>query len=306
MSIKLKQGKELIKKALKKYGSDDPIRLAGSAAFFLIFALSPILFIILSVFGLVLDDELLRNKLYNEIRSALGEQGTSLIREIISNFRNTERNVLGTIIGIIVFLIASTTFFNVLQTSLNRIWGIKPKPDSKFLNTIKTRLISFAIILGLGIIFSASLLLDAGLSFLQDSISEWLGGLSPYLIRAGNVLISIAVSTLVFAMVYKLLPDVKISWGVTWFGALVTAILFSFGKYIIGYGLGASNIGAIYGAAGSIVILLLWIFYASIIFFLGAEITQQYAIMSTGDITPKDHAVRIEIKEVSNDEKKGD
>ena len=295
---KIKSIKKLLIKAARKYGKEDPIRLAGSTAFFMMFAISPILIIIISAAGLVMDDSKIREKVYQEIETVVGEKGTQQVKEIVSNLKGAERSLIGTIVGIVIFLIAATTFFTVLQKSLNQIWRIRAKPEYKFLKMLKDRLLSFGLIVSFGLIMLVSLLIDAGLSFLKDYLSDLFPELMLLVVRIINFAVSFAVVTLSFALVYKFLPDGKIKWKVTWIGSIVTAILFTIGKFIIGYALGASNIGVMYGAAGSLVIILLWVFYASIIFFFGAEITQQYAEMYSEKIVPKDYAVEIKIKEV--------
>jgi len=297
---KIRPVKKLLSKSVKKYGKDDPVRLAASTAFFMIFALSPIMIIIISAAGLVMDDQVIRSKVYWEVQTVVGSQGTDQIKQIISNYRNTDRDLIGTIVGIIVFIIAATTFFNVLQRSLNLIWGIRAKPNYQILKILKDRLLSFGLILSFGFIIIASLLLDAGLSYIKDYLAELVPQVSFTLVKTANYVVSFGVLMLSFVLIYKFLPDGKIKWKVTWFGAFVTSILFTIGKFIIGFALGASNIGVIYGAAGSLVIILLWVFYASLIFFFGAEVTQQYAEMYSEKIVPKDYAVEIKIKEINH------
>ncbi len=295
----------LLSGAARKYGRDDPVRMAGNTAFFMIFALSPILIIIISSAGLVMDDQLIREKVYNQFQTLIGDEGTAQIREIISNYRDPQRDLLGTIVGIVIFLVASTTFFSVLQNSLNYIWRIRAKPRHKLLKMLKDRLLSFGLILSFGFIMLVTMLIDAGLSLLQDYLSHYLPDTALVFAEVMNIILSLAVTTLAFALIYKFLPDGKIRWNVTWFGAFVTALLFNIGRYLIGFGLSLANIGVIYGAAGSLVIILLWVFYASIIFFFGAEITQQYAKTYGEKIIPSDYAVEIKIKEVDSEDNEG-
>ncbi len=304
--MKIKENVHAVGKILKssfiKYRKDDPIRLAGTTAYFTIFAIAPILIIIISILGIIFEEQTISNKIYNELNTLVGTQGTHFIKSIIQNFRRTDRDLLGTIIGVAVFLIASTTFFNVLQNALNFIWRVRAKPKNNFFKTLKDRLLSFGLILSMGFILLVSLVIDAALSFLKDFLSNYLENYTLLLIRSLNFIISFGILTFIFALIYKFLPDTKIKWRVTWTGSIITAVLFTIGKYLIGIILGASNINVMYGAAGSVVAFVLWVFYSSIILFFGAEITQQYAEYYNFDIKPKNYAVQIEINEVKGKE----
>ncbi len=292
----------LLKNSAKKYKEDNPVRLAGTTAYFAVFAMAPIIIILVSVLGILLDQESIQEKIFVEIQKLIGEQGKDYIKDLVSNFKGTSRNISGTVIGIVIFLFTSTTFFTVLQRSLNYIWRIRAKPSSSFLKFLKDRLISLAFILSFGFIMLISLMVDTALTLLGDYLAELLPSVTLNLMEVINIIISFGVVTLIFAMIFKYLPDAVIKWKETWVGALITAVLFTAGKWLIGFAIGSTNIGVMYGAAGSLVIILLWIFYSSIVFFFGAEITQQYAEMYEHDILPKDHAVRIEIKEVNEEQ----
>ncbi|MFP4488440.1 MAG: YihY/virulence factor BrkB family protein [Bacteroidales bacterium] len=292
----------LLKNSAKKYKEDNPVRLAGTTAYFAVFAMAPIIIILVSVLGILLDQESIQEKIFVEIQNLIGEQGKDYIKDLVSNFKGTSRNITGTVIGIVIFLFASTTFFTVLQRSLNYIWRIRAKPSNSFLKFLKDRLISLAFILSFGFIMLISLLVDTALALLGDYLAELLPSVTLNLMEVINIIISFAVVTFIFAMIFKYLPDAVIKWKETWVGALITAVLFTAGKWLIGFAIGSTNIGVMYGAAGSLVIILIWIFYSSIVFFFGAEITQQYAEMYEHDILPKDHAVRIEIKEVNEEQ----
>jgi membrane protein len=289
--------RKIVVRALKQYRKDDPIKLAGTTAFFTIFAIAPIFIIITSLLGIILGQDEITRRILNEIESLIGGEGAEFVETIVENFRGTERNIPGTIIGLVVFLIASTTFFTILQNSLNYIWRIRAKPRSNLLKSLKDRLLSFGLILSIGFILLVLLIVDAALSFFADFLTEYIDEYAIVLMRIVNIFVSFGVLTLIFALIYKYLPDTKIKWKVTWIGAIITAALFVVGRYVIGLALGMADIGVMYGAAGSVVIFLLWVFYSSIILFFGAEITRQYANYFDYDIKPKDYAVRIEISE---------
>ncbi|MFW5656361.1 MAG: YihY/virulence factor BrkB family protein [Bacteroidota bacterium] len=293
-----KDVKTLLAGASKKFKEDDPIRLAGTTAYFTVFAVAPIIIIIVSVIGLLLGEETIREKAYEELEGLINEEGTEYIKSLVSNYQGTQKNITGTIIGVIIFLITSTTFFTVLQKSLNFVWRIRAKPSRNLIKTLKDRLLSFGLILSLGFIMVISLLIDAGLSILDDFLQNKFPYITVILMKTGNFLLSFAVVMVIFAMIYKFLPDAVIKWKVVWFGSFITTLLFTLGKFLIGFALGNSNIGVMYGAAGSLVVILLWVFYSSLIFFYGAEITQQYAEQFSHTILPKKNAVQIKISEV--------
>ncbi|TVQ11296.1 MAG: YihY/virulence factor BrkB family protein [Bacteroidetes bacterium] len=298
MKKKLLQVFELMKRAAKKYKQDNPLQLAGTTAFFAIFAMAPLIIIIVSVAGMLLGQEEIQTKLFAEIDQFFGEQGAQYIRSIVENMQDSRTGIIATSVGFAIFIFISTTFFSVMQNSLNYIWRVRAKPKNNFLRTLYDRLISFGLILILGFVMLLSIVVDAAKSLFQGFMHERFPDLTLLILEVGNFVFYFAVTMVIFAAIYRFLPDAHIKWGVTWVGASITAFLFVTGKAIISFGLGSINIGAIYGAAGSLVVILLWVFYSSLIFFYGAEITQQYAEMYSHDIKPKDYAVRIEINEV--------
>ena len=274
------------------------MRLAGTTAFFTVFAMAPIIIIIVSVVGILLGQEQIQEKVFTEVNKLIGEKGSQYMRNLVANYHDANRGVTGTIIGFIIFIFTSTTFFTVLQKSINSIWRIRAKPTRGILKSLKDRLRSFGLILILGFVMLVSLIIDAAISFSREFINDILPNLTFLLIKIGNFIVSFGIVMIIFAMIYKFLPDAKIKWNVTWAGSFITTVLFVIGKFIIGLILGYINISVMYGAAGSFVVILLWVFYSSIIFFYGAEITQQYAALYAKKIEPKDYAVKIEIKEV--------
>lgn len=301
MKEKFKQVFRLLKRAARKYDKDNPLQLAGTTAYFAVFAMAPLIIIIVSVAGILLGQDQIQTKLFQEINNFLGDQSTQYIRNLVENFQNTRKSIIGTIVGFVIFIFIATTFFSVLQKSLNYIWGIRAKPKHNLLKALYDRLISFGLILSLGFIMLVSFIVDAAISIFKDFMHDKFPNLTILIIEVGNYIISFAIVMLIFAMIYRFLPDAHIKWRVTWVGAFITALLFVIGKALISFGLGSTNIGAIYGAAGSLVVILLWVFYSSLIFFFGAEITQQYAEMYSHDIKPKDYAVKVEISEVSSE-----
>ncbi|MDZ7742444.1 MAG: YihY/virulence factor BrkB family protein [Bacteroidota bacterium] len=289
---------QVLKFSAKKFGKDKPVELASSLAFFTILAIPPILIILITILGWIMGEQNASKEVYTQIRALIGEEGTGMITDVVASYRSTDRDTLGMIIGIVVFVLASTTFFVTIQNSLNAIWKVKSKPKSNLLKILIDRSMSIGIIISLAFIILVSLLLDTMVAIMGKNISDIVPWLDETLIYGIDILISLSLATIVFMILFKFLPDVKIKWRVTFVGALITAVFFTIGKFLIGLGLGNSDIGNMYGAAGSVIIVLLWVFYSSLILFFGAEITQQYAEQVDKDIRPKKYAVKVETREV--------
>jgi membrane protein len=277
---------------------DDPIRLAGTTAFFLVIAIAPITIMLTTVAGTLISKSTIKEKVVMEAESAFGKPGKDFILNVIENAETPkEQSILRLIIGIATILILSTTLFSVVQKSINHVWRVRPKPERKVIKILINRGLSFGMILGIGLLILITVIFDTGLAILDNFISEDFPTLALWVIRILNVIISVGIATVVFALVYKFLPDAKISWKVTWMGAWITSFLFTAGKYLIGLMLKNSGVGDLYGTASSFIILLLWLFYSSLIFYFGAEITKQYAALYSITIEPKDQAVAFEINE---------
>jgi membrane protein len=294
--------RKIVVRAFRQYQKDNPIQLAGTTAFFAIFAIAPIFLIITSLLGIILGQDEITRRILDEIQSLIGDEGAEFVATLIEDYGGADRNIPGTIIGVGAFLITSTTFFTILQNSINYIWRVRAKPKSNLLKALRNRLLSFGLILSIGFILLVLLIIDAALSLFGDFLTAYIDEYAVMLIRIVNIIISFGVLMIIFALIYRYLPDARIKWNVTWVGAIITSALFVAGRYIIGLILGMADIGVMYGAAGSVVIFLLWVFYASIILFFGAEITRQYAIYFDYNIQPKKFAVRIEISEKSDSE----
>lgn len=296
----LKDALEIFRRAVPEFGEDDPITMAGALAFFTVLAIPPVLLIIITLVGLLTGEDFASKELYGQIQLLWGEEPAEMIEEIVRDYSLLGENVLQSVFGVIVFILASTTFFAVMQNALNRIWRVRPDPDVGILKVLKDRAISFGLILLLVVILMASLGIDSAVLFLKDQFSILFPGISPVLFGLIGYLVSFFLIMLVLAAIYKFLPDVRIGWNVVWIGAAFTSLLFNVGKLIIGFALSSSNINELYGGAGSIIIILLWVFYTSIILYYGAEVTRQYAEFTGRNVQPREHAVRIETREVES------
>ncbi|QGY42294.1 ribonuclease BN [Maribellus comscasis] len=290
----------ILKKALVNFGSNNPVGMAGTTAYFAIFSIAPILIIIISVFGIFAGDITIRQKLFDEVNVLIGSESSQLLENAIENYQIAENSGIGAVIGGVIFLVSATTLFSIMQNYINYIWRVKVKSKLKqnILKLVKDRIFSFGMILSLGFILLVSLVVDASIAFLRDILSLYFTADFVVFAQVVNVFISLAIITLVFAFIYRFLPDVNIKWRSSWFGAIFTAIFFFIGKYIIGFIIGNSKLGAVYGAASSFVVILIWIYFVSLIFYFGVEITHQYSKFYNHKNKPLNFAIPFEITPV--------
>ena len=265
----------VLKHAFIGWWDDNVPRLGASLAYYTLFALSPTLVIAISVAGLVFGAQAVRGEVVGQIQGLVGRQGAEAVQAMLEGASKPSASILATVIGSITAFLGATGAFIELQAALNAIWRVKPRPGVNVKAFLLQRLISFGLVVGVGFILLVSLLVNAALA----GLSSYLGHIFPTLTalwEAANVLVSLGVVTLLFAMVYKVLPDVRLGWRDVWAGALVTAGFFSVGKQLIGLYLGTSSIASSYGAAASVVVLLVWVYYSAQIVLLGAEFTRFY------------------------------
>ncbi len=294
---------EIIKNSALNFGSNRPVDLAGTTAYFAIFSIVPIIIIIISVFGLLAGEASIRDKLFEELNVLMGSNSTALLKDAIENYQISENSTIATIIGIVFFLVSATTLFSSLQNSINYIWRVQVKADIKtnLFKLLKDRVLSFGMILSLGFILLISLIIDASIAFLKEFLSTYFNPNVIVLAQLTNVALTLGIITCVFALIYRFLPDVKVKWSASWFGAFVTAILFTLGKFLIGLVVGNSNMGAVYGTAGAFIAILIWIYYASLIFYFGVELTHQFSKYYKHNNTVLNYAVPFEIATVEKD-----
>jgi membrane protein len=266
----------LLKVALAGWWNDRAMSLGASIAFFTVFSLAPMLLAAIAVAGLVFGREAAQGAIVAELGGMIGTNEASFLETMIASAGNVGSGIIGTTIGIVTFLLLVTGAVVELQDNLNIIWKAKPPASYGVLDFIRTRLVSFGLVLGIGFLLLVSLVIDTGLTALGSYLEANFSGATAIL-RFLNSLVALAVATLLFAMMFKLLPAVDIQWSDVWTGSLVTAFLFTIGKFLIGYYLGKSNVASSYGAAASIITILLWIYYSSLILLFGAEFTKAYA-----------------------------
>ncbi|HXW01096.1 MAG TPA: YihY/virulence factor BrkB family protein [Anaerolineae bacterium] len=266
----------LLKETFSEWSEDKASRLAAALAYYTVFALAPLLIIVIAVAGLVFGQEAARGELVTQIQGLVGQEGAQLIETMIESASKPTSGIIATTIAIATILFGASGLFGQLQDALNTIWEVPPKPERGILGMVKDRFLSFTMVLGIGFLLLVSLIISAALSALDPYLTDLLPG-SIYLIKILNLVISFGLITLLFALIYKILPDVEIAWSDVWIGAAVTSLLFNLGKFVIGVYLGNSSAGSAYGAAGSLVVLLLWVYYSAQILLFGAEFTQVYA-----------------------------
>jgi membrane protein len=285
----------LLKTSASEWVSDKAPRLSAALAYYTVFSLAPLLIIVLAILGFFWagQDGGAQARLMQQISGAVGPEGADAVRSILENANRPGSNsgVLGTIVGVVLLLFGATGVFVQLQDALNDVWEVQRRSDYGLKGLIVSRILSFGMILVIGFLLLVSLVLSVVLSTLTSFISD-VGPGGEVIAQIVDFVVSVGVITLLFAFIYKVLPDVEIEWGDVWTGALVTAVLFAIGKILIGLYLGHSSTASTYGAAGSLVVLLLWIYYSAMILFFGAEITQVYAREHGSGIQPSEHAER--------------
>jgi membrane protein len=276
----------VLKRALAGWWNDNVPRLGASLSYYTLFALAPVLVVAIAIAGLAFGPEAVRGEIVGQVRGLVGEEGGRAVQAMLEGASKKSESRLATVLGLLTFFIGATGAFLELQTALNGIWRVKPKEGGNWLKELVVqRMVSFGLVIGVGFLLLVSLLVSAALSALHRYMGLTFPGLAEVW-QAVNVLLSFGVITLLFAMVYRVLPDVQLTWRDVWLGAVVTACLFSVGKFLIGLYLGTSSLASTYGAAGSVVVLLLWVYYSSQIVLLGAEFTRAWVEVA-GDHRPR-------------------
>lgn len=288
---------KILKNSVMNFGSNRPVDLAGTTAYFAIFSIVPIIIIIISVFGLLTGEASIRDKLFQELNVLMGSNSTALLKDAIENYQISENSTIATIIGGGFFLVSATTLFSSLQNSINYIWRVQVKSNIKtnLFKLLKDRVLSFGMILSLGFILLVSLVIDASIAFLKEFLSTYFTPKLIVLAQLTNLVLTLGIITCAFAFIYRFLPDLKVKWSASWFGALFTAILFTLGKLLIGLVIGSSNMGAVYETAGAFIAILIWIYYASLIFYFGVELSHQFSKFYKHNNTVKNFAVPFKI-----------
>lgn len=269
----------LIRETYQEWNEDKAPRLAASLAYYTIFSLAPLLVLIIAIIGFIIgNNSAIHSQIIQQVSSTTGSQGAEFVDTLIANASQPRSGTIATLLGIATLLLGATGAFGQLQEALNTIWEVEPGKKGGILQVAKARFLSFAMVLVISFFLLVSLVISSTLSVMSTYFANVLGETGNVIFaRVLNLVISTAIITVIFALIFKLLPDIDIAWGDVWMGALVTAVLFGIGKEILSWYLSNGASTSAYGAAGSLVVLLLWIYYSAQILFLGAEFTQVYA-----------------------------
>lgn len=274
MSIHIRRIPALLKESLSEWSNDNAARLAAALAFYTILSIAPLIIICTALAGFIFGEEAASGRLVDELRGLLGDAGAEVARTALMSSADKPRTgILATLFGVASLLFGASGVFGELQSALNTIWNVRPKPGRGVWRTLKDRFLSFGMVLVVGFLLLVSLIVSTALAAVGDFIGQ-ASSLGPYLLQIVNFCLSLGGVTALFAMIYKVLPDVKIAWRDVWIGAIMTSILFTIGKLLIGLYLGNASIAGPFGAAGSLVVFVVWIYYSAIIVFYGAELTQ--------------------------------
>lgn len=275
----------ILKRAVSGWWNDNVPRLGASLAYYTLFALAPILIVAIAIAGFFFGVDTVQREVTGQIGGLVGDQGARAVQAMLEGAYKRTGNGVATGIGLITFFLGATGAFLELQTALNAVWRVKPRADAGIKGMLLQRLLSFGLVVGVGFVLLVSLLVSAALS----ALNRYMGMVLPEIAAVWqglNTLVSLGVVTLLFAMIYQFLPDVNLRLRDVWVGALVTAGLFNVGKFLIGLYLGTSGVASSYGAAGSVVVLLIWVYYSSQVVLLGAEFTKAYVERVGGRPTP--------------------
>jgi membrane protein len=293
----------LVKQSGQEFLEDNGTKLSASLAYFTIFSIGPLLLVIITLLGKFYKKEAVTAEVFNQASELVGKSGAEQLKSMLDNISTQGNNTLFSVIGGIVLVFGATSIFTEIQSSINYIWSIKAKPKKGWLKYILDRLLSFSLVVGCGFLLLVTLFINIIMDLLNERIAHFLGDADTVLLQAVNIGLLYTVVTFLFAVIYKVLPDAKIYWKDALTGACFTGILFLIGKFLITYYLAGSKSVSSYGAASSLIILLSWVYYSSIILYFGAEFTKVYAIKHGKGITVFDTAVYIvkhETKELPN------
>jgi membrane protein len=299
--ISLKGIWSILKDAFSGFTNDKVFKLSGALAYFTVFSIGPTLIVVIFFADLFLGKDAIEGTVYGQIKGFVGADAAAQIQEIIRNAALSGKSKLTAIIGFVTLILGATSVFAEIQDSINIIWNLKPKPKKGWLKMLTNRLLSFSVVVSLGFILLVSLILNGLIEGLMNQLQNHFPDLAVVVVYAVNLIITFLVTSSLFAIIFKVLPDAMIKWRDVLTGAMSTAVLFMIGKFAITFYIGSSNVGSTYGAAGSLVVLLLWVYYSSVILYFGAEFTKAYAAHYGSRIMPNQYAVWIKNVEVEEE-----
>ncbi len=283
----------LLKESFWGFIDDNGIKLSASLAYYTIFSLPALLIIVINISGFFFGADAVRGKIFGQINGLVGNNAAMQIQEIIKNVKLSDSNNFATIISIVILLVGASGIFAEIQSSVNYIWGIEAKPKRGFVKFLKNRLMSFSMVASAGFLLLVGLIINSLMDLLFNRLTTFFPENIVYLLYVLNIVIVFVIITLLFTVIFKTLPDGKVALSNCLVGASFTALLFMIGKFAIGAYLGSPFITTAYGAAGSVIVILSWVYYSAIILYFGAEFTKYYAITHGSKITPNAYSVRV-------------
>jgi membrane protein len=291
---------EILVDGVKDFGKNDSFTFAASTAFYTIFSLPALLIIILNIASVILNEDTVKEELLAQVSKMMGNESANTLEDVMSNVSITGQTMYARILGIGVLVFSATTVFVSLQNSINHIWHIRSKPEKGLLKFLMNRFLSFSMVASIGFLLLVSLLADAFIVILLNYFSGIFENSTLKWASVINFLVTQSIFVLVFGLMYKILPDAKVKWEDVWLGAFVTMLLFGLGKYLIGLYIGNADVGSYYGTAGSLVVVLIWVYYSVLIFLFGAQLTYYIAENIGGHVKPIKEAVKIKIIELED------
>jgi len=285
---------KILKDTFNSFLEDRALKLSASLSYYTVFSLAPLLLLMISLAGVFFGREAIQGQIFGEINGLIGNEAASQIQEIIRNMELSGKTSIALIIGGITLIIGATSVFGEIQDSINIIWRVKAKPKRGWIKILKDRLLSSSLIVGLGFLLIVSLIVNGLLVALGEWLKHYFPDVTIIIFQIGNVLISFLVIMTLFGVIFKVLPDAKIAWKDVKAGAFFTACLFLLGRFLIGFYIDATSTGSAYGAAGSLIVILVWVYYTAAILYFGAEFTRVYAEYIGARIEPADFAVYVE------------
>lgn len=289
---------KMIVATFKSFAEDKGMKLSASLAYYTVFSIGPLILLLITLSGIFLGEAAIEGKVFEELRGLLGQSAAAQLQEIIKNFHFSNKTNFALIASIITLIIGATTLFVEMQDSLNIIWKLKAKPKRGWVAFLKNRLISSSLIVSLGFLLIVSLIVNGVIQAMMNSLTSYFGFDFQLLVVGIDIFITFLIITTLFGIVFKFLPDAKIQWKHVRAGAIFTAVLFMIGRYLIGLYIQYSATASNYGAAGAIIVLLLWIYYSAVILYIGAEFTKVNAEARGEHIRPAEYAVQVKQEEI--------
>lgn len=283
------------------FTSESCLKYSASLSYYTVFSMGPILVLMMSLAGIFLGEDAIQGKVFSELRGLIGPSAALQIQEVIKNLSLSGHSTLTLVISIATLLLGATTVFGDIQHSINTIWHVRPNVKKGWLKMIKDRLLSSSLVIGLGFLLVVTLIVNGVILVFTENLQRYFPDIAVFLLNAINFLLSFGIVFLLFSVIFKVLPDVNIRWRTVWSGAFFTSLLFVLGRFLIGFYISTTETESTYGAASSIILILLWVYYIAAILYFGAVYTREYATYKGVPIEPSEHAVHIEIKEVERE-----